>query len=95
MKQLIAIFWPKSWVNLFGKYSKMRLEKSEGLILKGKKRLFAIEKITKHYFKIIFAQKQKIKNSIFYLKQPKHYFKINFAKKQKTKKCHFLTETMG
>ena len=59
----------------------MRLEKSEGLILKGKKRLFAIEEITKHYFKIIFAQKQKIKNSIFYLKQPKHYFKINFAKK--------------
>ena len=73
----------------------MRLEKSEGLILKGKKRLFAIEKITKNYFKIIFAQKQKIKNSIFYLKQPKHYFKINFAKKQKTKKCHFLTETMS
>ena len=51
------------WFNSLGKYAKMRL--SEVHIFIGQKRFFFVEKIPKHYFKIIFAQKQKMKELPF------------------------------
>ena len=56
-------FLIKSWVFFFGKYANMRL--SEVHIFIGQKRFFSIEKIPKHYFKIIFTQKQEMKIVLF------------------------------
>ena len=47
----------------YGKYETMRL--SEVHIFTTLKRLFSLQKIPKRYFKILFAQKQKIKKCHF------------------------------
>ena len=48
----------------YGKYETMRL--SEVHIFTTLKRLFSLQKIPKRYFKILFAQKQKIKKMPFF-----------------------------
>ena len=57
-------FWPKSLVNPFGKYAKMRL--SEVAIFMGLRGFSSVERIPKQNFKIIFAPKQKLNKIKFF-----------------------------
>ena len=97
-------FWPKSLVNPFGKYAKMRL--SEVAIFMGLRGFFSVERIPKQNFKIIFAPKQKLNKINFFDQNHRKicrngtiwstYFVIirlfqdNFSLKRENEKSHGL-----
>ena len=115
----MRFFLPKSWVNPFGKYAKMRLSKETIFIVSFRSkrsphiisRLFLPKNIkakkshflTKIIGKISYAKMRLSKahifigqKSFFFIeKTPKHYFKIIFAQKQKMKKMQFFDQNHG